>query len=66
MFGLKKKRGPMQPFTHADDCKILEADPDVQIEWSEIETGHWGAVCQCGSEDVYEEPTDRRVRARPL
>ena len=45
MFGLKKKRGPTQPFTHADDCKILEADPDVQIEWSEVETGHWEAVC---------------------
>lgn len=45
MFGLKKKRGPTQPFTHADDCKILKADPDVQIEWSEVETGHWEAVC---------------------
>ena len=64
MFGLKKK-GPTQPFTHADNCKILNADPTVQIQWSEVETGHWRALCQCGSEDVYEEPTDRRVRLDP-
>ena len=24
------------------------------------------AVCQCGSEDVHEEPADRRVRLDPL
>jgi hypothetical protein len=36
----------------------LETDPTVQIQWSEVETGHWRAVCQCGSEDVYEEPRD--------
>jgi hypothetical protein len=64
MFGLKK-RGPTRPFTHADNCKILEADPSVQIQWSEVETGHWRAVCQCGSENVYEEPADR-VRIDPL
>ena len=29
------------------------------------ETEHWRAVCQCGSEDVYEEPTDHRVRLDP-
>jgi hypothetical protein len=64
MFGLKK-RGPTRPFTHADNCKILKADPTVQIQWSEVETGHWRAVCQCGSEDVYEEP-DRRARLDPF
>ena len=63
MFGLKK-RGPTRPFTHADNCKILNADPTVQIQWSEVETGHWRALCQCGSEDVYEE-ADRRVRLDP-
>jgi len=64
MFGLKK-RGPTRPFTHADNCKILKADPTVQIQWSEVETGHWRAVCQCGSEDVYEESADRRARLDP-
>jgi hypothetical protein len=63
MFGFKK-RAPTRPFTHADNCTILKADPAVQIQWSEVETGHWRAVCQCGSEDVYEEP-DRRVRLDP-
>jgi len=63
MFGLKKK-GPTQPFTHADSCKILKADPTVQIQWSEVETGHWRATCMCGSGDVYVEP-DRGVRLDP-
>ena len=31
-----KKKGPDEPFAHSDDCKILAADPDVQIAWSEI------------------------------
>jgi hypothetical protein len=46
MFGLKKK-SPTLPFTHADNCKILRADPTVQIPWSDVETGHWRTVCQC-------------------
>ena len=63
MFGLKKK-GPTQPFTHADDCKIVKADPTVQIEWSEVERGHWREVCVCGTEDHY-EPVAARVRLDP-
>jgi hypothetical protein len=43
----------------------LKADPTIQIQWSEVESGHWRAVCQCESEDVYEEPADRRVRLDP-
>ena len=31
-----KKKGPDEPFARSDDCKILAADPDVQIAWSEI------------------------------
>jgi len=27
MFGLKKKKGPTQPFADADNCKIVKADP---------------------------------------
>jgi len=65
MFGLRKK-GPIRPFTHADNCKILKAESHRQIKWSEVETGHWRAVCQCGSEDVHEEPADRRVQLDPL
>jgi hypothetical protein len=45
-------------------CKILKADPTAQIG-RRVETEHWRAVCQCGSEDVYEEPADRRVRLDP-
>ena len=60
----RRKRGPDKAFSHSEGCKIQAADPTVQIQWSEVETGHWRAVCQCGSEDVYEE-TDRRVRRDP-
>jgi hypothetical protein len=55
MFGLTKK-GPTRPFTHADNCRILRADPTASIEWSELERGHWRATCLCGSEDFYEPP----------
>ncbi len=40
MFDFKTKRGPTRPFTHASDCKILKADPGVEIPWQEVETGH--------------------------
>jgi hypothetical protein len=43
----------------------LEADPDVQIEWSEVETGHWEAVCVCGHEFFHEPLTDERERLDP-
>jgi hypothetical protein len=65
MFGLRKK-GPTRLFAHADSCKLVRTDPGLEIQWSEVETGHWRAVCQCGSEDVYEEPTNRRVRLDSL
>jgi hypothetical protein len=64
MFGLRKK-GPTRPFRHEDDCKILRADPGVQIEWSEIRAGVWEAVCQCGKQ-TYHEPTPARARLDPL
>jgi hypothetical protein len=66
MFGLKKKTGPTRPFTHTDDCKILKADPDVEIPWNEVEAGHWRAECVCTVE-YYNEPfVDDRVRLDPL
>jgi hypothetical protein len=42
-----------------------KADPTVQIEWSDGETEHWEAMCVCGAEDFYEEPTDDRDRLDP-
>ena len=44
----RRKKGPDQPFAHADDCKIVHADPGVQIPWSEIRRGVWEARCVCG------------------
>jgi hypothetical protein len=52
--------------TRPYDCRIVKADPGVEIPWSEVESGHWRAVCQCGVEDRYEEPADRRARLDPL
>jgi hypothetical protein len=64
MFGLKKTKGPTQPFTHAGDCKIVKVDPDVQIEWLEVETGHWEARCQCGAEYFHDPFADDLGRVR--
>jgi hypothetical protein len=64
MFGLTKKKGPTRPFMHASDCKILAADPGVEIPWQEVETGHWVAECQCGKEHE-RVAADRRVRHNP-
>ncbi len=61
-----KKKGPDKPFAHSEDCKILKADPGVQIEWSEEQRGHWVARCVCGEEHYHEPAADRRVRLDPL
>ena len=55
MFGLSMK-GPTHSFVHADDCKIVKADPGVEIMWSEIESGHWQAECRCGKETFMRRP----------
>jgi hypothetical protein len=52
--------------THGrENCKIQATDPTVSIKWSELERGHWRAVCVCGIED-YREPVADRVRLDPL
>jgi hypothetical protein len=66
MVGPKKKKEPDKAFTHSDDCKILAADPGVEIQWSEIERGHWVAECVCGTEHYHDPVADRRVRLDPL
>ena len=66
MLGFNKKRGPTQAFTHAPDCKLVKADPTTEIQWSEITSRHWVAICQCGEEHWYEPYVDRRVRLDPL
>jgi hypothetical protein len=49
MFGRTKQRhGPPDgPFSHSDDCRIVGADPDVELPWSEVEAGHWTRTCVC-------------------
>jgi hypothetical protein len=64
MFG-RKKKGPDKAFTHSDSCKIKKRDPNVEIQWSWVETGHWHAVCVCGEEHYYEPPAPR-PRLDPL
>jgi hypothetical protein len=61
----RRKKGPDKAFIHSDDCKIYAADPTVSIEWSELEGGHWQAVCVCGARDHY-EPVAGRLRLDPL
>jgi hypothetical protein len=64
MFGRKRKR-PDRPFLHSDACPIFEADPGVEIQWSDLGNGHWQAVCVCGTQDYY-EPAPARTRLDPL
>jgi hypothetical protein len=68
MLGFKKK-GPSQPtgpFAHADGCTLAKSDPDFEPEWQEVETGHWVRVCQCWTENLYEQRADTRARLDPL
>jgi hypothetical protein len=64
MFG--RKKGPIRPFAHADNCKIMKADPTTKIPWSDVESGHWRAECQCGIEHFHEASAYRRARLDPL
>lgn len=43
----------------------MRITPDVEIQWSEIRTGVWEAVCVCGTAYHYETPADSRVRLDP-
>jgi hypothetical protein len=64
MFGLKRK-SPSKPFIHADDCRILKADPDIEIPWNYLGDGFWKAECVCTYETYVEPAGDDRVRLDP-
>jgi len=36
MFG-RRKKGPDKTFIPSEGCRILAADPDVEIPWNEVE-----------------------------
>jgi hypothetical protein len=61
----KKRQGPPdRPFQHTDDCKILKADPNVEIPWSRLEYGFWKREFVC-SYETWQEPAPNRVRLDP-
>jgi hypothetical protein len=62
----RSKEPATTPFVHAEDCPIVRHDPDVTIPWSEIRTGTWERVCQCGKQYHHDDPVDNRVRLDPL
>ena len=66
MFGLKRTTPVLPPFSHTDDCKILKADPEVEIQWSYEGNGLWTAACVCTVEHYREPFIDDRVRQDPL
>jgi hypothetical protein len=66
MFRKKQGGPPDRPFLHAEDCKIVKADPGVEISWSEVESGHWVATCVCGEEHYHAPPPNTRTRLDPL
>jgi hypothetical protein len=53
-------------FQHADDGRIVKADPNVEIPWSYLGEGLWKAECVCTAEYFREPLTDDRVRNDPL
>jgi hypothetical protein len=65
MFHKKQGGPPDRPFLHSDICKIVKADPGVDIPWSEVEGGHWVRTCQCG-EEHYRAPAPKHTRLDPL
>jgi hypothetical protein len=66
MFGRKQRyHPPDQPFAHADDCRIMRADRNVQIPWSEDEGGLWIRQCVCNKE-YWRAPQPSPVRNDPL
>ena len=65
MFG-RRKKGPDKTFIPSEGCRILAADPDVEIPWNEVEACHWRAECVCTIEYYTEPFVDDRVRLDPL
>jgi hypothetical protein len=66
MFGLRKRiEPPDRPFSHADDCRTVRAEPGIELPWSRLEGGRWSRVCTCGEESWY-EPVAERTRLDPL
>jgi hypothetical protein len=62
----RKRTPPSKPFIHSDDCRILKADPDVEIPWNYLGDGSWRAECVCTFEIYVEPAVDERVRLDPL
>ena len=62
----RKRKPPSKPFIHADDCRVLKADPDVEIPWNYLGDGSWRAECVCTFEIYVEPAVDDRVRLDPL
>jgi hypothetical protein len=66
MFRSKQRPEPLErPFVHADGCKILKNDPGVELEWSQVERGHFERICVCGRQDYY-VPAAPRTQLDPL
>jgi hypothetical protein len=61
----QRNEPPSRPFAHDPDCRIVKADPSVEIPWSRLEYGRWRRECVCGAEG-WSEPAAERVRQDPL
>ena len=64
MFG--RKKGPDEPFQHAEDCKSRACRSRRADPWSEIRRGVWEAGCVCGKQFFYDPITDDRMPLDPL
>jgi hypothetical protein len=61
----RKRTPPSKPFIHAEDCRILKADPDAEVQWNYEGDGFWRAECVCTFETFREPLVDDRLRLDP-
>ena len=52
---------PQKAFVHSNDCKLLRADPGLEVVWNELRSGFWERRRVCGAEG-WHAPEAGRVR----
>jgi hypothetical protein len=60
-----REEDPHQAVHPQRDCRILKADPDVEVPWNYLGDGFWRAESVCTFETFAEPMVDDRVRLDP-
>ncbi len=62
----RKRKPPPSRSSIREGCRIVEADPNVEIPWTDLGEGLWKTECACGFETYTGPLVDDRVRLDPL